>query len=301
MRKAYLPLLFLLFTGGAYAQTIQDYIRYRPGVTPQDGELQIAVESFTLRGITVDLYGVVHMADRAYFQQVQRDLNRYDVVLYEGVKRGTEPNVETKGLNLIQQGMAKILDLEFQMKEIDYSGPNMVHADIDLETLQEKLGDQQLSPLDGLFTPEQIRMVEPLIKTLGDFLDSWLESNQEMRVQLKSQFAEQLSSSDIEAQLPPDMKKAIIDDRNDIVMNALGETLRDPTKRRIAIFYGAGHNPDFARRMLAAGWERGEKTWKTAWRIGRGASDTPERPRREETPEVTPAPVPPVREGAGAR
>ena len=277
MRKAAFlqPFLALLFISAGFGQSTQDYIRFLPGATPEDGELQVAVESYTLHGVQVDLYGVVHMADRAYYESINRDFTAYDVVLYEGVRRGTEPNIETKGLNLIQQGMAKLLGVEFQMKEIDYSAPNMVHADIDIEALQERLGDQQLSPIDGLFSPAQIRQIEPLIQTLGGFLDTYLEANPEIRTRFKLQFAEQLSSTDIEAQLPPQMKQAILDDRNDIVMEALGQQLQDPVNRKIAIFYGAGHNPDFSRRFLRAGWNKGTKTWKTAWTIGRGATEAP--------------------------
>jgi hypothetical protein len=254
------------FTSFSHAQT-QDYIRLVEDRRTGTQQLQTAVESFTRNGVTVDLYGVVHMADQSYYQTIQRDLNQYDTVLYEGIRQGSQPNRETQTLNLVQSGMSRLLGLQFQKDGISYIGSNMVHADIDATTLERNLDGQQLSPLQGLFSPEQIESLKPIFTMLGSLLDEYFRQNPEIQGQLKLQFAQQISQTDISAQLPPQMKKAIIDDRNLIVMNELAVQLRDRTKRRIAIFYGAGHNPDFAQRLLAQGWTRGTKTWRTAWNI----------------------------------
>ena len=262
--------LFLAFAGACRAQT-QDYIQLTDN--GWEAELQIAVESFTKDGITVDLYGVVHMADEEYYDSVQVDLDRYDTVLYEGIKQGTKPNRGTVGLNLLQKGMARILGLEFQKDGIAYIGTNMVHADIDVEALEESLDGQKISPLQKMFSPERIKRLKPIFDAMGPFLeeviDGLLAQQPELRNQLKLEFAKELAGTDISKALPEKMKKAIIDDRNEIVMGVLAEQLKNPKKKRIAIFYGAGHNPDFAQRLLAKGWTRGQKVWKTAWRISR--------------------------------
>jgi len=267
MKKTVLMLALLLgLTSFCHAQT-QDYIRFVPGERPNTGQLQTAVESFERNGITVDLYGVVHMADEEYYKVIQHDLDQYDTVLYEGIKQGTTPNRETQTLNLIQNGMARLLGLQFQKDGIAYIGSNMVHADIDASTLERNLDGEQLSPLQGLFTPEQIENLKPIFTVLGALLNEYFKANPEIQSQMKFKFAQQISQADISAQLSPKMKKAIIDDRNQIVMDELKVQLKNKTKRRIAIFYGAGHNPDFAQRFLAQGWTRGAKTWRTAWRI----------------------------------
>jgi len=272
VKKLIFPVLFLLFGANfGYSQT-SDYVRFQRGAKPGDGELQIAVETFTKGGVTVDLYGVVHMADAAYYKSVQRDLNTYHTVLYEGIKQGTTPNSETQGLNFIQKGVARFLGLQFQKDGISYVGSNMVHADVDASTLKRSLKGQKLSPLGGLLKPKTLQQIEPLIKLLGDFLDRYLAANPQIRARFKLQMAKQLSSTDISKQLPANMKKAIIDDRNQIVMNVLAQQLRYPKKKRIAIFYGAGHNPDFSKRLQAIGFRPTSKTWKTAWKIGNGVA-----------------------------
>lgn len=266
MKKVFFVLALLLgFTSFCHAQT-QEYIRLVRG--EYGSELQTAVETFERDGIIIDLYGAVHMADREYYRTVQRDLDQYDTVLYEGIKQDDTPNRETQSLNLVQNGMARLLGLQFQKDGISYIGSNMVHADIDASALEQSLDGQQLSPLSDLLTPEQMENLEPIFNALGSLVDEYFRANPQIRSQIKSQFAQQITQTDISKQLPPQMKKAIIDDRNQIVMNKLSMQLRDyPMKREIAIFYGAGHNPDFAQRLLAQGWTRGEKVWKTAWRI----------------------------------
>ena len=94
------------------------YIKYTTG---EDSGLQIAVTDFisTNSKTTITLYGVVHVADADYYKKVQADLDKYDAVLYEGVKAGVNPNPETKILNTIQHLMGDVLDLTFQKDGID--------------------------------------------------------------------------------------------------------------------------------------------------------------------------------------
>lgn len=304
MKKFVVAAMLLIgLAGPSFAQS-QDYIRYRTGATPQDGELQIAVESYTCNGVTVDIYGVVHMADAPYYRAVQRDLNTYNVVLYEGIKQGDAPNQGTRTLNLVQSGMSRLLALQFQKDGISYVGSNMLHADVDASTLRRSLKGKKLSPFEGMIDPALLQRIEPLIKVVGQFAEQWLAANPQFSRDLKVQMAQQISSTDIEQQLPADMKRAIIDDRNQIVMDVLARRLRTHRDRRICIFYGAGHNPDFSRRLLAGGWTKGPKRWMTAWRIGNGAVNSNQRAQQTQQLSVPPAPTPerrlPARKKAGA-
>ncbi len=260
--------LFLLLgtTAGA-----QDYIRYRDGISERDGALQIAIESWTTPGgVTVDLYGVVHMADKDYYKRVQYDLDRYDSVLYEGIKKGDTPNKETQALGLVQGGMAKLMGLQFQKEGISYVSTNMVHADIDASSLERKLDGEKLSPFAGLISPEQIEQLKPFLGLLGKAFEAYSAANPDFQDGIKLKFAQQMASTDIEAQLSPKMRQAIIIDRNQIVMDVLNNRLRTTGDKKIAIFYGAGHNADFAKRFLALGYTRGSKRWLSAWTIGNG-------------------------------
>ena len=121
-----------------------------------------------------------------------------------------------------------------------------------------------------------------------------MDSNPQLRNSWKMQFATQMSQTDISSQLSPQMHKAIVIDRNKIVMNVLADQMRDhPEKKTIAIFYGAGHNPDFVTRLQQAGFAQSGKRWMSAWKIGTGAS-----------PQITPpveAPKVDKKEPAGVR
>ena len=80
------------------------------------------------------------------------------------------------------------------------------------------------------------------------------------------------------------MQEVLIAGRNKVVMKKLAETLRNPGARSIAIFYGAGHNPDLERRLAAEGFVAVADEWIPAWDIRSPASEAP-----------PPPPAPPAR------
>lgn len=292
-------LFLLLGATSASAQGSDQYIRFRPGDTENDGALQIAVERWqTPDGKIVDLYGVVHIADKDYYHRVQQDLDKYDAVLYEGVgatrevmlERSRNKNKESaSGLSNVQRLFGTVLGLEFQMDGIAYTSTNLVHADMGADTFKQETKGQSLNPLEQYVTPEQLENLKPLIELGGVLLEKWMESRPEIRSSLKVRFAQQISGADMTQQLPPQMYKTIVIDRNAIVMQVLADQLRDfPDKKTFSIFYGAAHMPDFAKRFEALGYKRVSTTWKTAWAIGQGPrqleyerSLTPEKQRQQ--------------------
>jgi hypothetical protein len=293
-------LALLLGMGTAFGQ--DEYIRYQPGANTQtDGALQIAVEEWaTPTGTKVTLYGVVHVADEAYYQQVQRDLAEYDAVLYEGVGATKEALSQARkkgsssGLSSFQRGFGKLLGLQFQMEGLEYTHENLVHADMGREQFQQQTKGQSLNPLDKFMSKEQQKQLEPFIKMAGEFLNMWLESNPDMRNGWKTTLGSQMAGADMTQQLPPQMYQTIVIDRNQIVMDVLAEQLKGhPEKKNIAIFYGAAHNPDFAQRFRKLGFTKSSVRWMTAWDIGNGAtieSPTPEQEKKSEEPREKDAP-----------
>src|SRR5690606_3579480 len=136
--------------------------------TPASTELQTVVLSYEKGGTTLDLIGAVHIADRAYYQELNRRFERYEALLYEGIGGGKpaappvappEPappaeaeeraakaprKVELGGLHAAYQAGSDWLGLTYQMQEIDYTRENFVHADVTLEEfarLQEERGE----------------------------------------------------------------------------------------------------------------------------------------------------------------
>ncbi|VVA10616.1 PREDICTED: [Prunus dulcis] len=142
--------------------SIADFMRFKRGVDGGTGELQTAVVSYKKRFpwsllrpfLQVDLVSTIHIADKEYFETLQKELESYDCVLYEMVtsreslenrrilaatKRLKVKGSRSKGFNIlgcIQRQMARFLTLDFQLDCLDYESENWYHADLDFETFQ---------------------------------------------------------------------------------------------------------------------------------------------------------------------
>ena len=87
-------------------------------------------------GLAVDLISAVHVADKGYYEELNKRFADYDVVLYELV--APEGTVVPKGgldrnrnaLSAVQNGMKDLLELEYQLTGVDYTTKNFVHADL---------------------------------------------------------------------------------------------------------------------------------------------------------------------------
>ena len=93
-------------------------------------------ESDRYPGVTVDLIGVVHIADKGYYDKLNKLFEQYDALLYELVApEGARPikgqnRQGTSALSGMQRMMKDMLDLQFQLDCIDYQKKNFVHADM---------------------------------------------------------------------------------------------------------------------------------------------------------------------------
>lgn len=150
--------------------TVADFMRFKNG--SGNSQLQTAVVSYRKKFpwsllqpfLQVDLVSTIHIADKEYFDILQKELEPYDCVLYEMVtSRDSLENrrklVATKklkssrssGFNIlgcIQRQMARFLTLDFQLDCLDYQGDNWFHADLDFETfklLQQEKGESIFS------------------------------------------------------------------------------------------------------------------------------------------------------------
>ena len=118
------------------------FLRFVPA-TKRGGGLDIAITEYTPAdsGPTVDLVGVVHVADGRYYEEIQRALDAYDAVLYEGVipagMKGVDwqkQMLQSSGdLGQMQQEIALWFGLRYQMEAIDYGRANLIHADMSVE------------------------------------------------------------------------------------------------------------------------------------------------------------------------
>jgi hypothetical protein len=257
----------------------ESYVRFAPGARQDDGALQCAVATFRhpTRDQTVVLYGVVHIAEADYYARVQQDLDSYTTVLYEGVAPGSqEPTEADKSLGDLQKVMGEMLGLTFQKDGIDYTRSNLVHADMNMDELKERLGGGTINPMGQMLSEEQLKSMAPIFKLFAGFGKMMMKSNPELRDRTKAQFAQQMAGADmgkLGGQMGERMARVILIDRNEVAMKVLGQQLEQQDDGSIAIFYGAAHMPDLEQRLEAQGFTLTEKRWMSAWRMGRGVDD----------------------------
>jgi hypothetical protein len=241
--------------------------------------MEIAITRYTNKSktLTVDLVGVVHVGDRAYYQQLSKRFPTYDVVLYELVAppgtRVPAGGKKTAGTAFIASIMTGLLDLDSQLACIDYSQKNFVHADLSFETMMaaaRKRGESGLT-LGLSVLADMMRQQNRADKKQDTadadvgFADALFNPNL-----LKRQMAKQMVDTN---DLGPTLQALLIGDRNKKACEVLTEQIEDG-KEKIAIFYGAAHMPDFDKRLRTEfGLRRQSQEWLTAWNLRDGLSE----------------------------
>ena len=227
------------------------------------------------KGVTVRLVSAVHIAEAAYFRDVQMSLAGTEVVLYEMVKAaGSGPPVKGQrsdsGISRLQHFLKDTLNLSFQLDEMDYTPRNFVHADLDAETFQklqaqrgESFATMMLQSLmKSLSNPTAMRRFddEP-----ADMFDLMTRPDGER--QIKLMLARHLGDIERDA-VGLDMLSGsvILTERNRAVIKELGKQLK-AGKKDIAIFYGAAHMPELADALEFRGFEPVETKWRAAWDV----------------------------------
>jgi len=277
--KICLPALTALlasWTPAVWAQPDgNDYIRHVVDETGAPQALEVSITGFeTDDGVQVDLVGAIHVADRRYFGELDRRLAGYEVVLYELVgepgqvtaPRGGSPSM----VGLLQGGMKNALGLAFQLDEIDYSRANMVHADLTPAAFSASMRERNESFLGMMMRAWAMAMAEQGSgKTAGqeaEFIKALFADDRQRA--LKRVLAEQLSDqTELLESMAGDNGSTLITVRNQRALDVLREQL-DGGARDIAIFYGAGHMPDFEQRLVDEfGMRRVSNEWVEAWNL----------------------------------
>ncbi|MGF1583339.1 MAG: hypothetical protein ACFCD0_28805 [Gemmataceae bacterium] len=229
--------------------------------------------------LVVDLVGVVHMADGHYYRQLNQIFNDYDVVLYELVApKGVRPQRGRRSDNplaMIQRAMTIFLGLESQVEAIDYNQKNFVHADLsptEMMQAMKKRGDDMftigLSVLADVLRQQNLAVKKMQNNPRGNQppLDPLkMLSDPKGPSQLKRMLAESLAESAGGEGLGQTLTRMLVDDRNAACMKVFQQQLVNG-KKKIAIFYGAAHMPDFEKRLIQDyGMRRDRVNWLDAW------------------------------------
>jgi hypothetical protein len=236
-------------------------------------------------GVTVDLVAAVHIGDKAYYRALNKQFEEYDVVLYElvaapgtripkgGKREGGNP------LALVQQLMTGMFQLESQTERIDYTKKNFVHADLSPDQMLEKMRERGDDPFTIALSAvadmlrqqnlQQDKKPEGKAAKPGkgapdlDIASLLLDADGPLK--MKRLLAENLGNPGAITGFGPTLNTLLIVDRNQAALKVLQKEIAGG-KKKIAIFYGAAHMPDFEKHLKEDfGLKRQSEKWLTAW------------------------------------
>jgi len=260
------------------------FIRIARDSKDQPTALETAIVRYTSpkgdHELTVDLVGAVHVGDRAYYDKLNKLFESYDVLLYElvappgtriekGGKKSDNP------VSMLQKMMKSILDLDLQTDRIDYTKENFVHADMSPDQMAEamrKRGETGLTLVLNIFADvlrqQNLQEANKQKSKHADEDDLDLFSmlfDPDSGLKLKRAMADQMAQLGGGVGLGHTLTNLLITDRNQAAFKVLEQQIAKGHKK-IGIFYGAAHLPDFEKRLREKlGLQPTSQRWLTAW------------------------------------
>ena len=227
--------------------------------------------------VQVDLVAAVHIADKAYYEELNKRFARYDAVLYELVapegtripKGGRKDKRAGNMLTGFQLGMKDMLKLEFQLDQVDYTRTNFVHADLSPDQFAKSMKDRK-EGFSDIFTR---LLAYALAKQAqgGDggemqMFMALFDNNRALA--LKRAMADQFQEMEgMMAVFEGPKGSTLIGERNKRALDVLKQQI-SAGKKKIAIFYGAGHMANMEKRLCADFSLKPNQTqWLQAWNM----------------------------------
>lgn len=259
----------------AVAANAGDFIRVDEDDTA--ARLQTAVTRFEKDGKSVELVGAIHIADKAYYQELTTRFKSYDSLLFEmigGEKFAAHEKVEAgpeeknlSGLHKIYGMVATFLDLTGQMESIDYTTRNFVHADLTLAEftrMQAERGESLIgfAMKAGKMDPDAPNQPDP-----AKLLKAMLSGSSNL---VKLEIVHTVGHGDDQIAAFAG-ESVIISDRNERCLEVMDAEFAAGHKN-LGVFYGAAHFPDMEKRLLELGFKRTKQEWLTAWNIQKAAA-----------------------------
>jgi len=291
----FLPLFATAFAAQAadpHAETIEtlsaheaeSYLRVHQS-TNDVHTLEIAWRSFKAAdgdGPTLWLGGVSHLGTTNYYAQIQEQLNRADLVLYEGVNDaqadgGAKPFAdESKRDEGIQALLADMLGLVFQLNHIDYSPEHFEHCDMDMASLMREIsGEGAAAPNETQAAFDQLSASmsgadssTQLLEIVGVLVKAMPKMQSVVKLLLVETLGHLPSDLSQIQGLPPEMMnlmEILLNRRNEIVLARI-DTLKTELKpsQTATIFYGAAHNIHLEQELVKQGYVQQEEVWYPA-------------------------------------
>jgi hypothetical protein len=226
-------------------------------------------------GLVVELVSAVHIGEESYYKKLNELFRGFDVVLYELVapegtrvpKGGGKSRGVVSGL---QNGMKDMLDLEFQLNEVDYTRDNFVHADMSPEAFAKAMAERGESIWSMMFRLMGQAMAQQAAgkNAPNDFEILMALFDRNRALKLKQILAGQFENLEfVTSGLSGPQGSTLIEGRNQAALAVLKKQIA-AGKKKIAIFYGAGHMPDIEKRLIADfGLKHDGERWIEAWNL----------------------------------
>lgn len=227
--------------------------------------------------VSVDLIGAVHIGDAEYYEKLNQRFKDYDALLYELVApEGTIVRPGAKAdtrnpLGAMQSGTSSLLELDHQLEKIDYTPDNFVHADMSPEQFFQSMKDRN----EGIVSMYMKMVGQGIaVQSSGaaggtgggemELLFAFFAQDRarRLKIAMAKQFAE---SEALFSGFGGEEGSTLISERNKVALEVLKREL-SLGKRRVGIFYGAGHLDDMDTRLRRDfGLKPTSETWVSAW------------------------------------
>lgn len=238
-------------------------------------------------GVTVDLIGAIHVADKIYFEKLNERFTRYDALLYEMVggpmekrekrSKDAESSEEEKAENAAAQKLSWLhalydrmqssLELESQMARVDYRKPNFVHADMTMVQFSRLQKERSESFLSLWWKAVQSQVDQPQTSQPGLIKILEILCRQDSATELKRLLGRSFDQMEsIMAGMEVGDGTVILTERNKVALAVLEKEIA-AGKKQLGIFYGAAHLPDMEKRLIERGFTLQKSEWFTAWEL----------------------------------
>ncbi len=290
MATALLPALVTLATAEAppmtaqpgaksTAETESPFVR----LLRDDAQEPVALQTSIIRYVKpqtdgqkfhVDLVGAVHVGEKSYYERLNKEFDKYDVVLYElvapegtkvpkgGGKRSGHP------IGTVQDGLKDLLGLEHQLSLVDYHKANFVHADMTPEKFSASMEKKNEGMWQMMWRAMGYSVARQNARDPAG-LQSWAllgammsRDGQSMKREMAKQFED---VENMTGMFEGPEGSTILSERNKVALEVLQKQIA-AGKQKLAVFYGAAHLPDMdARLHKEFGLVRKSVEWLTAW------------------------------------
>jgi len=241
--------------------------------------LQVAIASYApstgAAGTRVDLISAIHIGDSDYYAALNSRFRNYDALLYEliapkDVVISRQDSERSGVISNTQIMMKNMLQLSFQLDEIDYGASNFVHADLTPTELSQSM-DERGESLYVYFWRLFYASIDQYAKDpigLNDMrmLSAMLSADSDNAFKIILAY-EMTNLDTLQEILGEDADSAVIGARNQRAVDVLKSQL-DGGAKRVAIFFGVAHMPDMEQRMInQLDLIYLDTTWIDAWRL----------------------------------